>query len=220
MYMIISEILMPRLFPLLVRKQLKVVYKLILDYPQYLRSVQPLKLCLHKKGICQLPDEELLIFSINLLMAKTLSLFATKKFPAMKKWSLLFLFLPFYGLAQQLIYEDSVHRFQLKYVHEHEVVTGDAKKNLKFYPVQKQYRITAAFEKDGFDIYKSKDQNRDNYLFVSQTSNKLEKIIRASKTKEKITLLFNSENNIFAEKIQIVHQNIKLKIELNYFKSE
>ncbi|MBE8724922.1 hypothetical protein [Flavobacterium hungaricum] len=86
--------------------------------------------------------------------------------------------------------------------------------------LQKEHRITAAFEKDGFDIYKSKDQNRDNYLFVSQTSNKLEKIIRASKTKEKITLLFNSENNIFADKIQIIHQNIKLQIVLQYLKSE
>lgn len=43
-------------------------------------------------------------------------------------------------------YEDSLNLFLEKYVSDHEVVTGADKKNLKFYPVQKQYRITAAFE--------------------------------------------------------------------------
>jgi hypothetical protein len=86
--------------------------------------------------------------------------------------------------------------------------------------LQKEHTISAVFEKDGFEIYKSNDHNRDNYLFVSRTSNKLEKIVRASKTKEKFTLLFNSENNIFADKIQIIHQNIKLQIVLQYLKSE
>ncbi|TDW50156.1 hypothetical protein EV144_102591 [Flavobacterium sp. 270] len=86
--------------------------------------------------------------------------------------------------------------------------------------LKKQYLIAEQFENDSFDIYKSIDGSRDNYLFISKKDQKLEKVVRASKTKEKITVLFNSENNIFAEKIQIIHQNIKLKIELNYFKSE
>jgi hypothetical protein len=45
-------------------------------------------------------------------------------------------------------------------------------------------------------------------------------VIHSSQTKEKFTVLFSSENNIFAEKIQIIHQNIKLEITLNYLKSE
>ncbi|MEG0848300.1 MAG: hypothetical protein RSD71_00890 [Flavobacterium sp.] len=86
--------------------------------------------------------------------------------------------------------------------------------------LKKQYLIQEQFENESNNIYKSADGKRDNYIFVSKKDQKLQKIVHASKTKEKFTLYFNSENNIFAENIQIIHQNIKLKIELNYFKSE
>lgn len=85
---------------------------------------------------------------------------------------------------------------------------------------KKDYLIQEQFENDRFNIYKSADGKRDNYLFLTKKDQKLEKVIHSSQTKEKFTVFFNSENNIFAEKIQIIHQNIKLKIELNYFKSE
>lgn len=86
--------------------------------------------------------------------------------------------------------------------------------------LKKEYQIQEQFENESDNIYKSAYGKRDNYLFISKKDRKLEKVINSSKTKEKITLLFNSENDIFAEKIEIIHQNIKLKIELNYFKSE
>ncbi|KLT70639.1 MULTISPECIES: hypothetical protein [unclassified Flavobacterium] len=86
--------------------------------------------------------------------------------------------------------------------------------------LKKEYQIQEQFENESDNIYKSADGKRFNYLFLSKKDQKLEKVVHASKTKEKITLTFSSENNIFAEKIQIIHQNIKLKIELNYFKSE
>jgi uncharacterized protein (DUF1684 family) len=65
----------------------------------------------------------------------------------MNKYSLLFLLLPFYAVAQQMGYEDSLKQFQQKYVQEHEVITGSEKKKLRFYPVQEQYRITSSFER-------------------------------------------------------------------------
>lgn len=86
--------------------------------------------------------------------------------------------------------------------------------------LKKEYLIQEQFENELYNIYKSNDGNRDNYLFISKKEGKLEKVIHSSQTKEKFTLKFNSENNIFAENIQIIHQNIKLKIELNHFKSE
>ncbi|MEZ0130176.1 hypothetical protein AB9T88_10615 [Flavobacterium sp. LBUM151] len=86
--------------------------------------------------------------------------------------------------------------------------------------LKKEYQIQKQFENESDNIYKSADGKRDNYLFISKKDRKLEKVIHSSKTKEKVTLLFKSENDIFAEKIEIIHQNIKLKIELNYFKSE
>lgn len=86
--------------------------------------------------------------------------------------------------------------------------------------LKREYLIQEQFENESADIYKSADGKKDNYIFISKKDKKVEKIVHSSKTKEKFTLLFSSENNIFAEKIQIIHQNIKLKIELNYFKSE
>lgn len=86
--------------------------------------------------------------------------------------------------------------------------------------LKKEYLIQEQFENDSANIYKSKDGKRDNYLFISKKDNRLEKVVHSSQTKEKFTLTFSSENNIFAEKIEIIHQNIKLKIELNYFKPE
>jgi phosphoribosylformylglycinamidine (FGAM) synthase PurS component len=86
--------------------------------------------------------------------------------------------------------------------------------------LKKEYLIQEQFENESDNIYKSADGNRDNYLFVSKKDQKLEKLVRSSKTKEKITITFTLENDIFAKKVVILHQNIKLRIELNYFKSE
>jgi len=86
--------------------------------------------------------------------------------------------------------------------------------------LKKQYLLQEQFENESDNIYKSADGNRDNYLFVSKKEQKLEKVVRSSKTKEKITITFTLENDIFAKKVVILHQNIKLRIELNYLKSE
>ena len=45
----------------------------------------------------------------------------------------------------QLRYEDSLSAFQKKYVQTHEVVTGEDKKAMEFYPVDRQYRVLAKF---------------------------------------------------------------------------
>jgi len=86
--------------------------------------------------------------------------------------------------------------------------------------LKKEYLLQEQFENESDNIYKSADGNRNNYLFVSKKEQKLEKLVRSSKTKEKITITFTLENDIFAKKVVILHQNIKLRIELNYLKSE
>jgi uncharacterized protein (DUF1684 family) len=48
--------------------------------------------------------------------------------------------------AQQT-YKDSLNAFIKKYVDEHEVVTGDDKKYMSFFPVNKNYRVEARFER-------------------------------------------------------------------------
>ena len=86
--------------------------------------------------------------------------------------------------------------------------------------LKKEYLLQEQFENEFDNIYKSADGKRDNYLFVSKKDQKLEKVVHSSKTKEKITITFTLENDTFAKKVVILHQNIKLKIELNYLKSE
>lgn len=86
--------------------------------------------------------------------------------------------------------------------------------------LKKEYLLQEQFENEFDNIYKSANGKRDNYLFVSKKDQKLEKVVHSSKTKEKITITFTLENDTFAKKVVILHQNIKLKIELNYLKSE
>jgi uncharacterized protein (DUF1684 family) len=44
-------------------------------------------------------------------------------------------------------YKDSIEVFLMKYVKEHEVVTGKDKEHITFYPVNEKYRITGKFER-------------------------------------------------------------------------
>ncbi len=85
--------------------------------------------------------------------------------------------------------------------------------------LRKKFLIKEQYEDATKIVYKSLDKKNYNFLFISKADNKLINIIHASKRKEKINLSFFSENNTFAEKILIKHNNIKLKIELNYFKT-
>jgi uncharacterized protein len=57
------------------------------------------------------------------------------------------LLLPYLAKSQQLSYEDSLNNFIKKYVEDHEIVTGNDKKLLAFYPVSKAYCVTASFVK-------------------------------------------------------------------------
>lgn len=59
---------------------------------------------------------------------------------------LFLLFLPCIAFAQTS-YEGSLNLFLKKYVADHEVVAGNDKHKMKFYPVQQQYRMTAVFER-------------------------------------------------------------------------
>ena len=86
--------------------------------------------------------------------------------------------------------------------------------------LRSNYTVRNQFENDKESVYEALDADKINYLFVSRTTNKLSKIVHSSKRKAIIAFLYTSKNDIFVENIIIQHQNIKLKIELNYFKSE
>lgn len=65
----------------------------------------------------------------------------------MKIFIALFLIYPFLCSGQDTAYTNSLNRFITEYVQQHEVVKGEDKKLMQFYPVNKLYKVIAAFEK-------------------------------------------------------------------------
>jgi hypothetical protein len=86
--------------------------------------------------------------------------------------------------------------------------------------LRRNYRITQQYDNPESKVFLAKDTKTNNYLFISKVDNKLNKIVNASKRKERINFFFTSENNIFATKVVIQHHDIKLRIELNYLQTK
>ena len=64
-----------------------------------------------------------------------------------KKHILPFLLLVSAACSAQDSYKDSMQVFIKDYIDKHEVVTGNDKKSLNFFPVNKDYRVIANFER-------------------------------------------------------------------------
>ena len=79
--------------------------------------------------------------------------------------------------------------------------------------------VLEQYASEGNRIYKTKSGNRFNFYFFNTEETVLEKIIQTSKIKEKVEIEFTSENEL-AQQITIEHSNIKLKIDLDYFKKD
>lgn len=84
--------------------------------------------------------------------------------------------------------------------------------------LRSDYLIKEQLEDGNSKVYKSSDGKNFNYLYINKFDGKLYKIISASKRKEKIKIDFASEKNSVADTIVIQHYDIKLRIQLNYFK--
>ncbi len=79
--------------------------------------------------------------------------------------------------------------------------------------------VLTVYESENQRIYKTPDEKRFNYYFLGNESEQLEKIVNTTKTKEKVEIVFTSSDGKIAEKIEIKHNNIKLKIDLEKFKN-
>lgn len=84
--------------------------------------------------------------------------------------------------------------------------------------LRSSYLIKEQLEDEKSKVYKSDDGKNFNYLYINKLDGKLYKIVSASKRKEKIRVGFASQKNNIADTIVIQHYDIKLRIELNYFK--
>src|SRR5690606_10916146 len=85
--------------------------------------------------------------------------------------------------------------------------------------VKEQVTFSGAYESEGNRIYKTHAEKRFNYYFLGNESEQLEKIVNTTKTNEKVEINFTSSDGKIAEKIEIKHNNIKLKIDLEKFKN-
>ncbi len=87
-----------------------------------------------------------------------------------------------------------------------------------FHILVKQYlNVDKQFDSDTETIYQTNyDKNNNLYYFFLKENHKLFKIVKSTSTKEKVIFNFLEFNNNIVTKIDILHQNFKLKIHLRY----
>ena len=71
------------------------------------------------------------------------------------------------------------------------------------------------FRTESAQVYKILSGKNRLYYFKNNSTQLLAKIVKASRTKEKVTFTFDSKNTTFVENITIQHTNIRLRIKLN-----
>lgn len=96
------------------------------------------------------------------------------------------------------------------------LVVNTLKKDFRLL-IMERSAVVQQYTGEGVEIYKTEQDNRFNFYVVDVPSQRLQKIINTSKSKEKVTITFISENTTKATDISIEHENIKLKIELVQF---
>lgn len=84
--------------------------------------------------------------------------------------------------------------------------------------LKQTHAYKSGYENAEFSVIKSADDDRYNYLFINKKSNTLVKLVNTTKSKEKIIVSYEPENDALARKIIIDHKNIDLKIELTFIK--
>lgn len=78
--------------------------------------------------------------------------------------------------------------------------------------LQVNNKVLKKYTRNNEIIYQAEN---NQYYYTDLITNKLSKIIKTNKRKEKVIFTFNSKKTTFAENISIQHHNIKLKIEFN-----
>jgi hypothetical protein len=86
--------------------------------------------------------------------------------------------------------------------------------------VNERATVLAVYESKNHRIYKTTSDDRFNFYFLEDNSEKLQKVVNTTKTKEKIEIDFVSSSKKIADTIVIKHNNIKLKIDLEKLKKQ
>ncbi|CAM3260810.1 hypothetical protein [Aequorivita lipolytica] len=86
--------------------------------------------------------------------------------------------------------------------------------------VNESAKVLSVYESKNQRIYKTESNERFNFYFLEDESEKLEKIVNTTESREKVTIDFTSAEAGIAQTIAIKHNNIKLTIDLEKFKKE
>ena len=86
--------------------------------------------------------------------------------------------------------------------------------------VSEKNKVLNQFDSGLEDIYKTIDDKQFNFYFINKKSHILDKIVRTSKSKVIVEVLFSNVESVIANSILIHHKNIKLNIALELFKKD
>lgn len=81
------------------------------------------------------------------------------------------------------------------------------------------YRVYETYTDGRYDIFKSKFENKDVFIYYNSENKSIEEIKLMSKTNEKVSFSFTAENNTFAETITIKHNDLDLIINLTQYQN-
>lgn len=81
------------------------------------------------------------------------------------------------------------------------------------------FEVYETYETHGSLIFKTRDGNRNYYIFKNKETNQLEKILQTTRTKEKVSFGFVGKNNTFADSITVDHKDLNLNIYLTQYQN-
>lgn len=116
-----------------------------------------------------------------------------------------------------LDFEISDTNFKINYVTpdmDREMVKKFLEKDFRIL-LKENFEVSQQHESTLEKIYTSQKDKESFYLFFNKETGILQKMIYTENGKEKINFKFEGKTAIFADRIELIHQDIKLKITLN-----
>ncbi|WP_228458370.1 hypothetical protein [Chryseobacterium hagamense] len=80
--------------------------------------------------------------------------------------------------------------------------------------LRQQYPVTETFENGNSNIYLSKIDQKEYYLFFNKENKLLKQIVYTKNSKEKIDFTFDAKKHIFADSLNLQHKDYKINIKL------
>ena len=83
--------------------------------------------------------------------------------------------------------------------------------------LRNQQAVIKQFNTSEYNVYQTHQDKKYLFYFFNKTENQLDKIVKASGLKEKVNIVFSEIHGDQPGKINLVHNDIKLTIDLQTF---